>query len=182
LDPDIVERARNGDRDAYEHLATSAAHRLYPVAVRILRDRDLADDALQRTLVTIWRELPKLRDAKKFDAWSYRLLVRFCTGELGRRRRISGRVTDLNFEPSVADGVAGVADRDQLDRAFRRLSPAHRAVVVAVYYEGLQSAEVATRLGISPGTVASRLHYAMRTLRAAVEADSRSDLPPEMAR
>lgn len=181
VDPDIVERARQGDRDAYEHLAASAAHRLYPVAIRILRDRDLADDALQRTLVTIWRELPKLRDSTKFDAWSYRLLVRFCTSELGRRRRISGQVTELTVDPQVRDSFAGVADRDQLERAFRRLSAAHRAVVVAVYYEGLPSAEVAMRLGISPGTVASRLHYAMRTLRAAVEADSRGNLPPEMA-
>ena len=75
----VVERASDGDRDAYELLAREAAQRLYPVAFRVLRDKDLADDALQQTLVAIWRELPKLRDTTKFEAWSYRVLLRFCT-------------------------------------------------------------------------------------------------------
>lgn len=174
MDPDTVERARRGDRGAYEQLAAWTASQLYPVAVRILRDRDLADDAMQQTLVAIWRELPKLRDADRFHAWAYRLLVRFCTAELGRRRRMTARVAELGADPSVADGIADIADRDQLERAFRRLSPAHRAVVVAVYYEGLSSAQVAERLAVSVGTVSSRLHYALRSLRAAVEADERA--------
>jgi RNA polymerase sigma-70 factor, ECF subfamily len=177
MDEQIVELARRGDRDAYEQLAASASRRLYPVAYRIVRDRDLADDALQRTLVAIWRELPKLRDPSKFGAWSYRLLVRFCTDELSRRRRLGTEIVDISAVESAADEVTGVALRDQLERGFRRLSADHRAVVVLVYYEGLSSAEAAMVLGISPGTVASRLHYALRNLRAALEADSRVTFP-----
>ena len=87
VDALVVERARRGDREAYEALAREASQRLYPVAFRVVRDRDLADEALQRTLVAIWKELPKLRDTDKFEAWSYRVLLRFCSDELRRRGR-----------------------------------------------------------------------------------------------
>jgi RNA polymerase sigma-70 factor, ECF subfamily len=176
LDTSVVEQARQGSREAYEQLARQAAHRLFPVAFRILRDRDLADDALQSALMAIWRELPKLRDPARFEAWSYRLLVRFCTDELRRRRRLAGEVTELALSDPRADRQEDVANRDQLERAFRRLSAEHRAVVVLTYYRGMSTAETASALGISAGTVASRLHYALRGLRAALEADARLPL------
>jgi RNA polymerase sigma-70 factor, ECF subfamily len=169
----LVEAARRGEREAYERLAREAAGRLYPVACRVLRDRDLADDALQRTLVTIWRELPKLREAAKFEAWSQRILLRFCQDELRWRRRLGGRVTELDGFGTTSSSEAGLAQRDELERAFRRLSADHRTVLVLTYYEGLSGTQAAERLGVSPGTVASRLHYALRALRAALEADSR---------
>jgi DNA-directed RNA polymerase specialized sigma24 family protein len=75
VDRELVERARHGDRDAYEALARASANRLYATAYRIVHDRDLADDALQQTLVQMWRELPSLRDPDRFDAWTYRLAV-----------------------------------------------------------------------------------------------------------
>ena len=172
MDAAIVERARDGDYAAYESLARSTADRLYPVAWRILRDRDLADDAVQKTLVAIWRELPKLRDASAFDSWSYRIVLRFCTHEL-RAQRPTQDVYELDIGSRPTEGTTLVARRDELARGFQRLSPEHRAVVVLVYYEGMTINEAAATLGIAPGTVASRLHYAMRTLRAALDADAR---------
>jgi RNA polymerase sigma-70 factor (ECF subfamily) len=77
----LVEQAQQGDRDAYERLARSAAGRLYRVAYRILRDTDQADDAVQQTLVAIWQDLPSLRDPDRFDAWTYRMIVRQCRAE-----------------------------------------------------------------------------------------------------
>jgi RNA polymerase sigma-70 factor, ECF subfamily len=174
MDPGIVELARDGDYAAYEHLARTTADRLYPVAWRILRDRDQADDAVQKTLVAIWRELPKLRDPGAFDSWSYKIVVRFCTQELKARHPSDLDVYDLDFGMRPTEGTTHVARRDEIARAFRRLSAEHRTVVVLVYYEGLTINEAAATLEISPGTVASRLHYAMRTLRAALDADSRS--------
>jgi RNA polymerase sigma-70 factor (ECF subfamily) len=82
-------------------------------------------------------------------------------------------LTVIPLEPASADASADVADRDQLERAFRRLPVDHRTVVVLHHYADLPVAEVASTLGIPIGTVKSRLHHAMRGLKAAVEADSR---------
>jgi RNA polymerase sigma-70 factor (ECF subfamily) len=175
VDALVVERARRGDREAYEALAREASQRLYPVAFRVVRDRDLADEALQRTLVAIWKELPKLRETDKFEAWSYRVLLRFCGDELRRRGRSSREVGHLSPAGSAPDQQAELADRDQLERAFGRLSPDHRAVIVLTYYRGMTGAEAAAALGVSPGTVASRLHYALQQMRGLLDADSRAN-------
>lgn len=87
MDRSLVERARRGDRDAYEALAHGSARRLYLAAYRIVRDADQAEDAVQQTLVAMWRELPSLREPARFESWTYRLVVRFCLAESGRHRR-----------------------------------------------------------------------------------------------
>ena len=148
--------------------------RLHAVAHRILRDTDLAEDATQQALLTIWRDLPQLRDPARFDAWSYRLLVRACYNEGRRTRQWQPNLRSLPaIEPAVADGTSEVVDRDQLERGFRRLSIDHRAVVVLHHYLDMPLEEVAETLGVPPGTVRSRLHHAMRGLRAALDADAR---------
>jgi len=174
VDASVVARARTGDREAYEKLAREAAQRLYPVAFRVVRDRDMADEALQRTLVAIWRELPKLRDDERFEAWSYRVLLRFCTDELRRRGRQTRPVVDVSPKVSAPDRQSEIADRDQLERAFGRLSADHRAVIVLTFYGGLTGAEAAAALNVPPGTVASRLHHALRQMRALIDADDRA--------
>ncbi len=174
MDPDLIGRAQHGDEEAFASLAVAAGDRLHAVAHRILRDTDLAEDATQQALLAIWRDLPQLRDPARFDAWSYRLLVRACYAE-GRRTRQWApnlRVLPVN-EPAVPDATSSVVDRDQLERGFRRLSIDHRAVVVLHHYLDLPLEQVADVLGVPAGTVRSRLHHAMRGLRAALDADAR---------
>ena len=174
MDTDLVVRAQNGDEEAFASLAVAAGDRLHAVAHRILRDIELAEDATQQALLTIWRDLPKLRDPARFDAWSYRLLVRACYAEARRTRHWTPNLHLLSVdEPAVGEGMGVVVDRDQLERGFRRLSIDHRAVVVLHHYLDLPLDEVADVLGVPIGTVRSRLHYAMRALRAALEADAR---------
>jgi len=84
MDTDLIIRAQHGDKGAYALIATEIADRFLAVARRILRDLDLAEDATQQALLAIWQDLPQLRDPARFDAWSYRLLVRACYGEGGR--------------------------------------------------------------------------------------------------
>ncbi|MGH3372632.1 MAG: sigma factor-like helix-turn-helix DNA-binding protein, partial [Nocardioidaceae bacterium] len=108
-----------------------------------------------------------------FDAWSYRLLVRACYAEARRTRSASNLRLLPADEPIGADGTSLVLDRDQLERGFRRLSIDHRAVVVLHHYLDLPLSEVAEALGVPEGTVRSRLHHAMRGLRAALDADAR---------
>ena len=174
MDTDLVTRAQRGDEEAFASLAVAAGDRLHAVAHRILRDLDLAEDATQQALLAIWRDLPQLRDPARFDAWSYRLLVRACYAEGRRERRWSPglRLVTAN-EPMQPDGSGTVIDRDQLERGFRRLSIEHRAVVVLHHYLDWPLERVADALGIPPGTARSRLHHAMRGLRAALDADAR---------
>jgi RNA polymerase sigma-70 factor (ECF subfamily) len=174
MDTDLVVRAQHGDEEAFASLAVAAGDRLHAVAHRILRDIDLAEDATQQALLTVWRDLPQLRDPARFDAWSYRLLVRACYAEARRTRRWAPNLRLVPAdEPAAADGTSSVADRDQLERGFRRLSIEHRAVVVLHHYLDMPLDEVAETLGVPVGTVRSRLHHAMRGLRAALDADAR---------
>jgi len=174
MDTELVIRAQHGDEEAFASLAVAVGDRLHAVAHRILRDIDLAEDATQQALVAIWRDLPQLNDPARFDAWSYRLLVRACYAEARRTRRWAPNLRLLPAdEPMGADGTNLVIDRDQLERGFRRLPIDHRAVVVLHHYLDLPLSEVAETLGVPEGTVRSRLHYAMRGLRAALDADAR---------
>jgi RNA polymerase sigma-70 factor (ECF subfamily) len=169
---DVVEQAMRGDREAFGWLVNRTSDRMYAIATRILRDADLAEDALQAALITAWRELPRLRDPDRFEAWVRRLLVHACYAEARRRRQWAGNVRVLPIDgPADGDDILTIADRDALDRAFRRLSVEQRAVFVLHHHVGLQLIEIAECLGIPAGTARSRLHYATRLLRSAVEAD-----------
>jgi RNA polymerase sigma-70 factor, ECF subfamily len=180
LDEALIERAQRGDRDAYAQVATLSSHRLYALALRILRDPDAASDALQAALVRIWRDLPSLRDTALYDAWSYRVVLRACSDARRRARRSVPSIDVAAIEPAVADSQSQVALRDELERAFAALRIDQRAVLVLLYYQGLSVAEIADALGISVGTVKSRLHAARRAMRAAIDADAR--LPITMER
>jgi RNA polymerase sigma-70 factor, ECF subfamily len=173
LDRALIERARGGDRDAYARLAQAASHRWFAIALRVLRDDDAARDVLQAALVQVWRDLPSLRDPDRFDAWSYRLVINACRSAR-RQNRHPVVSLDLAFDsPTVGDSQLSVARRDELERAFARLSVEQRAVLVLLYYEDRSVAEIAATLGISAGTVKSRLHAARAAMRAAIDADSR---------
>jgi RNA polymerase sigma-70 factor (ECF subfamily) len=174
MDTDLVIRAQHGDEEAFASLAVAVGDRLHAVAHRILRDLDLAEDATQQALMSIWRDLPQLRDPARFDAWSYRLLVRACYAEGRRSRQWNPNLRLLpTDEPMQADASGLVVDRDQLERGFRRLSIDHRAVVVLHHYLDWPLDRVADTLGVPVGTVRSRLHHGMRALRAALDADAR---------
>ena len=147
---------------------------LYAVAYRILRDSNLAEDALQNALVLAWRRLPKLRDPDRFEAWIHRILVHACYDEFNRAR--SGRPTFVTVLPSehsgMPDTTSTIDDRDELDRAFQSLTVEQRAVFVLHHYIGLPLVEVAELLGIPAGTARSRLHYAIAKLRKALTASA----------
>ena len=174
VDTELVKRAQHGDKEAFGLVAAQLATRFLAVSCRILRDLDLAEDATQQALVAIWRDLPQLRDPARFDAWSYRLRVRACYAEGRRSRAWSPNLRILPAdEPSDSGGFDAIIQRDQLEMAIRRLSVDHRAVLVLHHYADLPLERVARILEIPIGTVYSRLHHAMRAMRAALDADSR---------
>jgi RNA polymerase sigma-70 factor (ECF subfamily) len=172
---DLVDRAKQGDEEAFDALARRVGDRCMAIACRILRDVDLAEDAVQAALIVAWREVRTLRDSDRFEPWLHRILTNECYAEARRRTRWSGDIRLLPVDgPSEADGILTVNDRDQLERAFRRLTLEQRAVLVFHHYVGLTLAEVADRLDVPLGTAKSRLHHATAALRASVEADART--------
>jgi RNA polymerase sigma-70 factor (ECF subfamily) len=175
VDRDLVLAARGGDREAYVQLIRSRIDRLFAVAQRILRDADRAEDALQDALVVAWRDLRGLRDPDRFDAWLQRLLINICIAEARRERRRVANLRVLPLDGPVApDELLSIADRDQLERGFRRLPPDQRAILVLHHFLGYPPAAIAELLEIPAGTARSRLHHAHRAMRAALEADARA--------
>lgn len=168
----LVERASRGDQDAFGALVDGKLSRLDAAARLILRDVELARDAVQEAMVRAWKDLPGLRDPDRFDAWLHRLTMHACIDAARHRRR---RVIEVELTPDIdlptVDGSAIVADRDLLDRALRRLEPQQRAVIVLRFYLGLSLQETAAALDIPLGTAKSRLHRSLAEMRIHVAAD-----------
>ena len=179
---ELVHLAKQGDAEAFDSLARLVGDRCLAIAVRILRDIDLAEDAVQAALIKAWTDLRTLREPSRFEPWLHRILTHECYAEAGRRKRWTAALRILPVEGAYGpDEYLNVDDRDQLERAFRRLTVQQRAVLVFHHYLGLSIAEVAVRTGLPVGTAKSRLHHATRALKASIAADSRA-IPPSQER
>jgi RNA polymerase sigma-70 factor, ECF subfamily len=170
MEQHVVARARRGDADAFETLVVDHHHRLFRVAHGILRDPHLAEDATQQAFLDMWREIRRLRDPARFEAWSYRVLVRVCYREV-KRRPDWAPASELSLAevPLAADQYGSVAHRDQLERAFQHLSMDHRTVIVLHHLLDMTLEAIAETLDIPLGTAHSRLGRAMKALRAAMQ-------------
>jgi RNA polymerase sigma-70 factor, ECF subfamily len=154
---------------AFLRLANERLDAAYRLARAILRDPTEAQDATHDAFVQAWRKWSTLRDPASFDAWFDRILVNTC-----RDRLRAGRWQTRDISAEVAllagDAFTQTDDRAVLGSAIAALSPDHRVVVALRYFRDLPVDEIATRLGIPPGTVQSRLHYALRRMHAALDA------------
>jgi RNA polymerase sigma-70 factor (ECF subfamily) len=170
---DLVVAAQRGDTASFEALVRRHVDRLYGAARLMLRDTDLAEDAVQQALIRSWRDIRSLRDPDRFEPWLQKLLVRACYDEARRRRRWLAEVPMLTTIEEAGAIEVGLGERDLIERAFRSLSPEHRTILVLHFYLDLTPADIAVRLDLPGGTARSRLHYALAALRAAVEAGER---------
>jgi RNA polymerase sigma-70 factor, ECF subfamily len=171
----VVDRAMHGDHDAFAALIGLATNRLYAMACLILRDSDRAEDATQEAIVRAWRELPRLRDPDRFEAWLRRLTVNACFDEARRVRRRAEISLVHARDRSTADSSGVFAEHDRVDRAFRRLPFDQRTVLVLQHHFDQSHTEIAETLGIPVGTVKSRIRYGAAALRASLDADDRTD-------
>lgn len=165
--------ARGGDRSAFEELVRANYDRAYALARRIVTDPSDAEDVTQETFLRAWREIARLREPERFDAWLTRMLVHACYDLLRGRRRRHARVAWI--VPEAVEPDATVEDRERLQTAFARLSPEHRAVLALHFYRDMTAAEIGGVLRVPEGTVNSRLYYGTRALRAALEAVDRTE-------
>jgi RNA polymerase sigma-70 factor, ECF subfamily len=174
---ELVERAQRGDRASFGMLAEGSIARLYAIAQLMLSDNDQAEDAVQEALILAWRGIRGLRDPERFQWWIQRILLRsvYRVSKVERRHVDPRRFTD-GSDAIASDSAAVLADRDEIDRGFRRLKPEQRAVLVLHHYLGLTDEEAGEVLGIPAGTVKSRLHRATAAMRAELEASARQGI------
>ena len=140
MQEELVRQAQRGDAEAFDSLARMVGDRCLAIAVRILRDIDLAEDAVQAALIMAWTELRALRDPSRFEPWLHRILTHACYAEARRRKRWYEGPRILPVADAYGpDDYLTVDDRDLLERAFRRLTVQQRAVLVFHHYLGLRS-------------------------------------------
>jgi len=158
---------------AFQRLTQARLERAYRLASILLRDQSEAEDAVHDAAVRAWQRWDDLRDQAAFDAWFDRIVVSCCRDRA--RRRLPDSIDLLDLDPAAPEEPGHLAaERDGMRRALAALDPDHRAVVVLRYVEDLSVPAIAIRTGQREGTVKSRLHYALRQLRAAWDAAERT--------
>jgi RNA polymerase sigma factor (sigma-70 family) len=182
---ELVERARNGDLEAFSQLVKASLGRLTGVANLILRDPDRAQDAVQDALFMAWRDLRALRDPDAWDGWLHRLTVRACykvARKERRRSQIEVHVTLVQRSAEPQDASTDVVERDWLGRELSRLDLDQRAVLVLHYYLDLPVSQVADILDIPYGTAASRLHRGLESMRSSMRPGDQAPTEPVLER
>lgn len=176
MNQDLIVQVQAGDQRAFDSLTLADYPRLFRVAHGILRDRSHAEDATQQAYLDIWRNIRRLRDPAKFEAWSYRLLVHACYAEAKRTPKwLPDTVLPSTHDPTAADAFGAVLDRDELEQGFRHLSVDHRVVIVLHFLLDMTLEQVAETLDVPQGTVNSRLSRALDSMRAAMGPDFLTD-------
>ena len=167
-----VERGRVGAASEFSLLADRYLDTAYRLASVVLGDPTEAEDAAHDAAVLAWRNYGTLRDPDRFEQWFCRIVLNVCRDRLRRRRRhpvVELPIDDGEGSLHAPDQTGRLFTRDALDRAFVRLDPDHQIVVALRFYRDLTVEEMARRLEIPAGTVKSRLHHALRRLRAEME-------------
>jgi RNA polymerase sigma-70 factor (ECF subfamily) len=183
-DDALVRRARRGDAAAFGVLVDTRIDRCYRLAWSILSNDADAADATQDALVAAWRQLPRLRDSAAFDGWLNRIVANAAL--MARRHRVRLREvsvgpaypgdetpqTEPPQDPLARTAMDDVVDNDAIGRAFDRLRPKDRMILVLHHVEERPVAEIARSLGIPTGTAKWRLHVARGALERALEAEA----------
>ena len=184
VDDALIRRARSGDAAAFGTLVDTRIDRCYRLAWSILSNDADAADATQDALVSAWRQLPRLRDPAAFDGWLNRIVANAAL--MARRHRVRLREVSVRpahlgdktpqpeppQDPHARTAMDELVDNDAIGRAFDRLRPQDRLILVLHHVEERPVAEIARSLGVPVGTAKWRLHAARSALVKAMEAEA----------
>ena len=173
IDRSLIDRARNGDLDAFESIVRARMDAVYRLTSAILGNEADARDAAQEAFVAMWRQLPRLREPERFEAWLQRVAVNASRMTIRSRSRRRVREIPSSSVVELAERAAGAPPDDAaiLDAALASLPVDQRAILVLHHLEGRPLAELAMILEIPEGTAKSRLFTARRALADAIEQD-----------
>jgi RNA polymerase sigma-70 factor (ECF subfamily) len=174
----LVARAQAGDRVAFERLISPRLDRLLRLALSIVTDEPDARDVVQDACLQAWRQLPRLRDRDRFEAWLWRITANASRSRLRSRRRLTVREVAVDGLPAESEPVEQgpvftdrVTTDEAIRRAFARLDPDRRTILVLHHVEERSVSDIAVLLGIPEGTAKSRLHTARQALARALRAE-----------
>jgi RNA polymerase sigma-70 factor, ECF subfamily len=177
-DERLVEWARTGDTEAFEELVFRHRDKIYARALMMMRNEEEAQDLSQEAWVKGWQRLHQFQGDSSFATWMTRIVINLCLDQLRRQKKARvesieqmdeelGGVERQLPAPETVNPTEGLEKdelRRKIDDAMGKLTDAHRTVLVLHEFEGLEYKEIAKRVGISIGTVMSRLFYARRRL------------------
>jgi RNA polymerase sigma-70 factor (ECF subfamily) len=187
-DPQLVEEARQGSHAAFEQLVRRYSERAFRAAYRVVRDTETAEEVLQEAFLKAYRGLQRFECRSGFYTWLYRIVVNLALDRRRRDRpgtttewddRVVGEVDARAVLPEAEDPERAAHRREVRElvaRGIEQLPDGQREVILLREVEGLSYEEIAATMGISKGTVMSRLHYARRKMVSFLK---RYDLDPE---
>lgn len=158
---------QQGDDRATRHFVDIYYEPLLRHLVRMLQDRQAAEDVCQELFVRAIQCIDQVRDPKSLKTWLYRVATNLAHDHLRRRRDTP--IPDVPFSAAASDDVDRLPERLHVTELLRTLSPDHRGVLILRFYEDMSLPEISEILEIPVGTVKSRLHYALRQLRRHLE-------------
>lgn len=157
-----IERAKNGDNDAFTLLIESIKVKLYKTGMAILKNDDDTCDALQDTLMNIYNNINSLRDNNYFTTWSIRIMINSCYEIIRKRKKI------INIEEKITEQediyYQSYKEESEVEWVLNRIDPDLKTVTILYYYDDLSVSEIAETLNIPEGTVKSRLSRAREKL------------------
>ena len=163
--PSVMQRATQGDADAFAQLLDPLLNPAYRLAAVMLSDRMAAEDAVQEAAVKAWRNLRQLRgDESAMRPWFLSIVAN--ESRMTRRRRWWSVVKMADVEREPTSGEHNQEAASDLQHAIRRLSPAERLPLVLFFYLDMPLDEVARTLRVSPAAAKSRIYRAARRLRS----------------
>jgi RNA polymerase sigma-70 factor (ECF subfamily) len=161
-------RCQAGDRAAFEELVALYHPRLRYFLARMIGDDHAADDLLQEVWFEVYRGLARLADPGAFPAWVYCIARRRALRELRKKRQTLSSLEGVEVAEDDEEDFSA-EDAERVHSALGRVAPVHREVLLLRFFEGMAYEDIARVTGCSVGTVRSRLHYAKRALRRAME-------------
>jgi RNA polymerase sigma-70 factor (ECF subfamily) len=169
----LIARARRGDPSAFEEIVRLYQRRVYGVALRIVRAHDVADDVTQEAFLRAWRSLDRFDLERPFGPWVCRIAANLAVNHVRSPRAREEGLPDGHAEtrssgPGPLGALLDAEGARVLETAMGQLPQEQRAVLVLRVVEDLSYAEIAETLGISPGTVMSRLFRARERLAQAL--------------
>ena len=177
IDTKLIEECRSGNLNDFSRLVELTSPFAFSVAFRMLSDEDHAKDIVQETMVSVWKNLKKIKSAEVYKTWIYRIVMNKCYDHLRRKKRnpefIADEKTWEAISNRIAEGPSEELENGETAKIIsiltNKLSPKQKAVFVLSELEELSSDEIAEITGMSKSGIKANLHYARKSISQMIE-------------